>query len=81
MRCHDRLTQLAACYGVLRRARLDSQDAYRAATREQLAALHRYGATIRNLVAAGHPDVMLALWPPRGLHWAWPASRRSRPRA
>jgi hypothetical protein len=66
---HERLADLAACSAVLRRAGLRSLDEYRAAVPERLAALHRYRSTIGELVRAGHPDVLLALWPPPGVAW------------
>lgn len=59
----DRLRTLAACHGVLRFNRLETLDAYRAATPEQLAGLHTYRHEIRRLVAAGNPDVLAALFP------------------
>lgn len=70
MRRHDRLAWLGACHGILQHCRIRSLDAYRAAPPERLAGLHVFRATIRELVAAGHPDVMLALWPPGELHWS-----------
>jgi hypothetical protein len=69
MRRHDRLAHLAACSNVLCQYGIRSLSEYRAATAERLASLHRYGPTIRELVAAGNADVMLALWPPPGISW------------
>src|SRR5215210_9487504 len=60
---------LAGCHGVLRHHRIDWLAAYRSATGEQLACLHRFGPTIRRLVARGDPDLMSALWPPRDITW------------
>src|SRR4051794_2510536 len=65
----DRLRLLAGCHGVLRHYRIDSLGAYRAASRDQLARLHRFGPTIRRLVDRGDPDVVAALWPPAGIVW------------
>jgi hypothetical protein len=66
----DRLTELAGCRAVLRHNRLDSLDAYRAATPGQFAGLHKYGEMIRRLVDQGNPAVLAALWPPEGVDWA-----------
>src|SRR4051812_37174319 len=65
----DRLRLLAGCHGVLRHFRIDSPAAYRSASREQLAQLHKFGPTIRRLVDRGNPDVMAALWPPGDITW------------
>src|SRR5215213_9266508 len=65
----DRLQRLAGCHGVLRHRGIDSLAAYRLASREQLACLHRFGPTIRRLVDRGAPDVMAALWPPDDIAW------------
>lgn len=65
----DRLLLLADCHRVLHHHRIVSPEAYRAATREQLAQLHRFGPTIRRLVSRGDPDVMRALWPPGDITW------------
>jgi hypothetical protein len=70
MRRHDRLAHLAACHGLLRTRGIRSLAEYRSATPEQLADLGVFLGAIRELVAAGNPDVMLALWPPSGLHWS-----------
>jgi hypothetical protein len=65
----DRLRLLAGCHGVLRHFGIDSLAAYRTASREQLARLHKFGPTIRRLVDRGDPDVMAALWPPADITW------------
>ena len=70
MRRHDRLALLAACHGHLRYHGLGTISAYREATPEGLAQLSgRLRGMIRELVGAGHPDVLLALWPPKDLTW------------
>ena len=70
MRRHDRLAWPGACHGHLRYHGLDSLDAYRSATREQLAQLNpTFRARIRELVDRAHPDVMAALWTPTDLTW------------
>jgi len=66
---HDRLAWLAACHGVLRQYAVRSLDEYRRASPERLDELHRYRAMIRDLVDQGHPDVLLALWPPVDVTW------------
>jgi hypothetical protein len=66
----DRLPDLAGCRAVLRHRRIDSIDAYRAATPDQLGGLHKYGPMIRRLVDQGDPAVLAALWPPEGVDWA-----------
>src|SRR4051812_1740001 len=65
----DRLLLLAGCHGVLRHHGIDSPAAYRSASREHLARLHKFGPTIRRLVDRGDPDVMGALWPPGDITW------------
>src|SRR5215208_7648753 len=65
----DRLRLLAGCHGVLRHYGIVSFAAYRTASREQLAQLHKFGPTIRRLVDRGNPDVMAALWPPGDVTW------------
>src|SRR5215212_3269298 len=65
----DRLRLLAGCHGVLRHHGIDSFAAYRTASREQLARLHKFGPTIRRLVDRSDPDVLLALWPPGDITW------------
>ena len=69
MRRHDRLALLAACFGRLRQYGIRSIEEYRAAMPDRLADLGPFRATIRELVAVGHPDVMAALWPPPGIRW------------
>lgn len=65
MRRHDRLAQLAACHRHLRYHGLATIDAYRSATRSQLAPLSpRFRTTIRQNVQNDHPDVLRALRPP-----------------
>lgn len=68
-RRNDRLAWLGACHQILRRAEIRSLAEYRAATPDQLARLRVSRAAIRGLVGNGHPDVLLALWPPKDLHW------------
>ena len=63
----DRLSDLAACRAVLRHHRINSLDAYRAATPAQRAGLHRYGPMIKRLVDQGDPDVLAAHWPRHGI--------------
>jgi hypothetical protein len=65
----DRLRLLAGCHGVLRHQGIDSLAAYRSASREHLARLHKFGPTIRRLVDRGDPDVLSALRPPRDITW------------
>src|SRR5215216_5395394 len=65
----DRLLLLAGCHGVLHHQGIDSPAAYRSASREQLACLHRFGPTIRRLVDRGDPGVMAALWPTGDITW------------
>ena len=70
MNRHDCLALLAACHGHLRYHGLGSLDAYCEATPDQVARLSsRFRGMIRDLVAAGDPDVLLALWPPQDVTW------------
>jgi hypothetical protein len=67
---HDCLARLAGCHRVLRFHDIRSVDAYRAASRDQIAQTHHpYRALIYRLVSEGHPDVMAALSPPVGVTW------------
>jgi hypothetical protein len=66
----DRLADLAGCRAVLRHNRIDSLDAYRAVTPEQVAGLHKYGPMIKRLVEQADPAVLAALWPPASIDWS-----------
>jgi hypothetical protein len=66
----DRLLALSSYRPALRHARLDSPEAVRRASREQLAGLGPHRAAIVGLVRVGDADVMRALFVPQDeLDW------------
>ena len=56
--------RLGMARAALRWARIDSAEAYRRATPEQLADLGDHGPLVRRLIRQGRPDVLAALFDP-----------------